>query len=82
MQDLNLLVFPGRKARPGLARSASALAESDEPFPDSLPIVLELLDAWRGRQHGHPSRNEAIETLITRGWPPETRAWIVETELS
>jgi hypothetical protein len=52
------------------------MIEKDESQPATKPIVLELLDAWRERQPGCPSRAEAIETLIEMGMAPETRKWI------
>lgn len=52
------------------------MIDKDETQSASKPIVLELLDAWRERQPGCPSRAEAIETLIAMGLAPETRKWI------
>jgi hypothetical protein len=60
LEECTLLIFPTRN-------NASMIEQ---------PIVLELLDAWRERQPGIPSRAEAIEALIAIGLAPETRKWI------
>jgi hypothetical protein len=61
---------------PVLNTLALPTSEKDGPLRRSEPIVLELLDAWRGRQPDYPSRADAIERLIAIGWAPETRRWI------
>lgn len=80
-----MLIFPDRDTftqpnRLGLNTLAVPkgvpTSEKDGPQSGSVPIVLELLDAWRGRQPDYPSRAEAIERLIASGWAPETRRWI------
>jgi hypothetical protein len=74
-----VLIFPDPYT-PALPKSAPT-SEKDGPQSGSEPcgsepIVLELLDAWRGRQPDYPSRADAIERLIAIGWAPETRRWI------
>jgi len=56
------------------------MAKDRESGRGAIPIVLELLDAWRIRQPGNPARIEAIERLIALGWAPETTNWVLECE--
>jgi hypothetical protein len=73
-KECAVLIFPILYT-PALSKGAPA-SEMEGAQSGSEPIVLELLDAWRGRQPDYPSRAEAIERLIAIGWAPETRRWI------
>jgi hypothetical protein len=48
-------------------------------FPNqSSPQFLAMLDLWRARHEGRPSRVEAIEELIRGGLSPEAREWVAK----